>query len=65
MDHGTSIRADHAAGGWSASGQLEIEMGKTETIYDWGCCDRSLLSIDTRVDGRDSEAILGGTEDGG
>ena len=53
MDRGTSIRADHAASGGSASGQFEIKMGEKETVHGWGCSDRGRLSNSTRLDGGD------------
>lgn len=64
MDRGTSIRVDHAASGGSAGRQLEIEMGKTETVHDWGKFDRGCLPVGTGVDGRDSEAVRQGAGDG-
>lgn len=57
MDRGTSIRADHAAGSGSASGQLEIKMGETETVYDWGSFNRGCLFVDIGVDRGDSTTV--------
>lgn len=64
MDRGTFIRTDHAAGGGSAGRQLEIEMGETETIHDWGISDRGCLSVGTRVDWGDSAAVCKGAGNG-
>lgn len=64
MDRGASIRADNAAGGGSAGGQFEIEVGETKTIYDWGSFDCGCLSVDTGLDGRDSAAVREGSGDG-
>ena len=50
MDRGTSIGADHAAGGGSAGGQLAVKMGETETIHDWGSLDCGCLSDNTGMD---------------
>ena len=63
MDRGTSIRAYYAAGGGSTRGQLEIEMGETETIHDWGSFDRGCLPLGTGLDWGNSEAVCEGARD--
>ena len=64
MDRGTSIRAYHAAGDRSAGGQFQIEMGKTETIYDWGSSDCGYLSVGIGMDGGNRANICDGAGDG-
>lgn len=39
-------------------------MGETKTVHDWGSFDRCCVSIDTGLDGRDSEAVREGSGDG-
>ena len=64
MDRGTFIWADHAARGGSAGGQFKIEVGKTETIYDWRISDCGHLSVNTRLDGGDSAPVCQGAGGG-
>ena len=64
MDCGTPIRVDYAAGGGSASGQLEFDMGVPETIYEWGSADCGCLSVGIGLDGGDSAHVCDGAGDG-
>ena len=64
MDRRTSVRVDHATRGGSAGRQFEIEVGKAETIHDWGSSDCGCLSVGIGLDGGDSADVCEGAGDG-